>query len=178
MIASPLARIQPTPAFRHRVDARDNPGITSGDGHDGYSRIMRIAVVSQLRLQRQPACSIYSPIDFGRTIGPLRRARGRALTFRSFSPKFDGNPEGVRTPLRHAIRIKGLPMATGTVKWYNDQKGYGFIQPDTGGKDVFVHVSAIERAGMRSLQEGQKVSYELETDKRSGKTSAGKLQAV
>jgi CspA family cold shock protein len=69
-------------------------------------------------------------------------------------------------------------MPTGTVKWYNDQKGYGFIQPDGGGKDVFVHVSAIERAGMRGLNEGQKISYELQTDKRSGKQSAGNLQAV
>ncbi|PSC03629.1 cold-shock protein [Alsobacter soli] len=69
-------------------------------------------------------------------------------------------------------------MATGTVKWYNDQKGYGFIQPDAGGKDVFVHVSAIERAGMRGLTEGQKISYELETDRRTGKQSAGNLQSA
>jgi cold shock protein len=81
-------------------------------------------------------------------------------------------------PLRYANRIKGLPMPTGTVKWYNDQKGYGFIQPDGGGKDVFVHVSAIERAGLRGLNEGQKVSYELQTDKRSGKQSAGDLRAL
>ena len=67
---------------------------------------------------------------------------------------------------------------TGTVKWYNDQKGYGFIQPDNGGKDVFVHVSAVERAGMRGLNEGQKISYALETDKRSGKQSAGNLQTA
>jgi cold shock protein len=67
---------------------------------------------------------------------------------------------------------------TGTVKWYNDQKGYGFIQPDNGGKDVFVHVSAVERAGMRGLNEGQKISYMLETDKRSGKQSAGNLQTA
>ena len=69
-------------------------------------------------------------------------------------------------------------MATGTVKWFNGQKGYGFIQPDDGGSDVFVHISAVERAGMRSLNEGQKVSYELERDQRSGKTSAGQLQSV
>ena len=68
-------------------------------------------------------------------------------------------------------------MATGTVKWFNEQKGYGFIQPDDGGKDVFVHISAVERAGLRGLVEGQKISYELQTDKRSGKTSAGNLQA-
>ena len=68
-------------------------------------------------------------------------------------------------------------MNTGTVKWFNDQKGYGFIQPDSGGKDVFVHVTAVERAGMRGLVEGQKVSYELQTDQRSGKTSAVNLKA-
>ena len=69
-------------------------------------------------------------------------------------------------------------MSTGTVKWFNDQKGYGFIQPDDGGKDVFVHISAVERAGLRNLAEGQKVSYELETDRRSGKQSAGQLQTA
>ena len=67
-------------------------------------------------------------------------------------------------------------MATGTVKWFNGTKGYGFIQPDEGGADVFVHISAVERAGLRSLNEGQKVNYELERDKRSGKMSAGNLQ--
>ncbi len=69
-------------------------------------------------------------------------------------------------------------MDTGTVKWYNDQKGYGFIQPDNGGKDVFVHATALERAGLRGLREGQKISYELQTDQRNGKTSAVNLQAA
>ncbi|MBP7650473.1 MAG: cold-shock protein [Phenylobacterium sp.] len=67
-------------------------------------------------------------------------------------------------------------MSTGTVKWFNGTKGYGFIQPDDGGADVFVHISAVERAGLRSLDEGQKVTFELERDKRSGKMSAGNLQ--
>ena len=67
-------------------------------------------------------------------------------------------------------------MATGTVKWYNETKGYGFIQPDPGGKDVFVHASALERAGMRGLAEGQKISYEVEADRRTGKESASNLQ--
>ena len=65
-------------------------------------------------------------------------------------------------------------MATGTVKWFNPTKGYGFIQPDAGGNDVFVHISAVERAGLRTLNEGQKVSYELTTEK--GKTSAANLK--
>ena len=69
-------------------------------------------------------------------------------------------------------------MSTGTVKWFNDQKGYGFIQPDEGGKDVFVHISAVEQAGMRSLAEGQKINYEIVTDRRSGKQSAGNLKAA
>jgi CspA family cold shock protein len=68
-------------------------------------------------------------------------------------------------------------MPSGVVKWFNGQKGYGFIQPDEGGADVFVHISAVERAGLRSLNEGQKVTYELERDARSGKVSAGQLQA-
>jgi cold shock protein len=69
-------------------------------------------------------------------------------------------------------------MTTGTVKWFNAQKGFGFIQPDNGGKDAFVHISAVERAGMSSLNEGQKVEFELVTDRRSGKTSADNLKAV
>ena len=67
-------------------------------------------------------------------------------------------------------------METGTVKWFNDQKGYGFIQPDNGGKDVFVHVSAVQRSGLQGLAEGQKITYELQTDRRTGKTSAVNLQ--
>ncbi len=69
-------------------------------------------------------------------------------------------------------------MTVGTVKWFNSQKGFGFIQPDDGGKDAFVHISAVERAGMTDLREGQKVGFELVTDQRTGKMSADKLQAV
>ncbi|SDR59230.1 cold-shock DNA-binding protein family [Rhizobiales bacterium GAS191] len=69
-------------------------------------------------------------------------------------------------------------MATGTVKWFNPQKGFGFIQPDGGGQDVFVHISAVERAGMSGLNDGQKISFELEEDRRSGKKSAGSLKSV
>lgn len=66
-------------------------------------------------------------------------------------------------------------MAKGTVKWFNTQKGFGFVQPDEGGKDVFVHISALEAAGLKGLKDGQKLSFELVTDNRSGKQSAGKL---
>jgi CspA family cold shock protein len=69
-------------------------------------------------------------------------------------------------------------MSQGTVKWFNGQKGFGFIQPDDGSKDVFVHVSAVERAGMQNLNEGQKISYDIVADKRTGKSSADNLQAV
>ena len=69
-------------------------------------------------------------------------------------------------------------MAIGTVKWFNAQKGYGFIQPEGGGPDVFVHISAVERAGMGMLQEGQKISYEEQRDAKRGKSSAENLKAV
>jgi cold shock protein len=67
-------------------------------------------------------------------------------------------------------------MQTGTVKWFNAQKGFGFIQPNSGGPDVFVHVSAVERAGLSGLNEGQKVTYEVVADRRTGKSSADRLQ--
>ena len=69
-------------------------------------------------------------------------------------------------------------MANGTVKWFNSTKGYGFIAPEAGGSDVFVHISAVEAAGLRGLDDGQAVTYELETDRRSGKVSAGQLQVA
>jgi cold shock protein len=69
-------------------------------------------------------------------------------------------------------------MSTGTVKWFNGQKGFGFIQPDDGSKDVFVHISAVERAGMNNFNEGQKISYEVVADQRTGKLSANNLRTV
>ncbi len=72
--------------------------------------------------------------------------------------------------------MKGFIMTTGTVKWFNSTKGFGFIQPDNGGTDAFVHISAVERAGMRELVEGQKIGFDLERDHKSGKMSACNLQ--
>jgi CspA family cold shock protein len=73
-------------------------------------------------------------------------------------------------------RLKENLMATGTVKWFNGTKGYGFIQPDGGGPDVCVHISAVERSGLKALFEGQKISYEIIPDRRTGKSSADQLK--
>jgi CspA family cold shock protein len=73
---------------------------------------------------------------------------------------------------------KGNAMESGVVKWFNAQKGFGFIQPESGGQDVFVHISAVERAGLRGLAEGQKINYEIMIDRRSGKSSADQLQVA
>lgn len=73
---------------------------------------------------------------------------------------------------------KGHEMATGKVKWFNTEKGYGFIQPEDGGKDIFVHISAVERSGLQSLKEDQTVEYELYTDTRRNKTSAVDLKVL
>ena len=69
-------------------------------------------------------------------------------------------------------------MQSGIVEWFNAQKGFGFIQPDAGGADIFVHISAVERAGLRGLAEGQKISYEIVVDNRSGKSSADRLEVT
>jgi CspA family cold shock protein len=87
-------------------------------------------------------------------------------------PRVDPSSDFGRRP----FVLKGFPMATGTVKWFNAQKGYGFIQPDDGSKDVFVHISAVERAGLGGLHENQKLSYQLERGQQ-GKTSAVDLKA-
>jgi CspA family cold shock protein len=94
------------------------------------------------------------------------------------------NPDkiGFNTSLRRDgvfhERLKGIDVASGTVKWFNSTKGFGFIQPDDGAADVFVHISAVERAGMSTLKDGQKVSFELTQDRRTGKTSAENLRAL
>jgi CspA family cold shock protein len=95
------------------------------------------------------------------------------------SPKIDETSSGSASR-RHAHLhpvTKGMSMNTGTVKFYNGQKGFGFIQPDDGGKDVFVHATALERAGIRNLVEGQKVSFDTEQDRRTGKAAVTNLRA-
>ncbi|MET3665082.1 CspA family cold shock protein [Caulobacter sp. 1776] len=97
-------------------------------------------------------------------------ARGGARPPRSFDGPRGGGGGGFSGGTGEA--------GTGVVKWFNTTKGFGFIQPDNGGGDVFVHISAVERAGLRGLNEGQQVGYELEQDRRSGKTSAGNLRIL
>jgi cold shock protein len=84
----------------------------------------------------------------------------------------------VGSALGSAGNSRGARHGDGPVKWFNATKGFGFIQPDAGGPDVFVHISAVERAGMRNLNDGQKIAYEIVADKRSGKSSADNLKPV
>lgn len=93
-------------------------------------------------------------------------------------PKNSRDRVGVRLAacVGSLVSMIGVIMNTGTVKFYNGQKGYGFIAPDNGGSDVFVHASALERAGLTSLSEGQKVSFDTEQDRRSGKTAVANIQ--
>src|SRR5512137_542987 len=113
--------------------------------------------------------------SFGRTTWP-RRALCVGLTT---SLQISINPSAGAIARPNQTRIeRSLYMTQGIVKWFNSQKGFGFIQPDDGSKDVFVHISAVERAGMSSLNEGQKVSFDAVADRRSGKSSADNLRAI
>jgi CspA family cold shock protein len=99
----------------------------------------------------------------------LKRARG-------LFPKDIDQLNLNRVMVTRKICFGEKKMATGTVKWFNGQKGFGFIQPDDGGNDVFVHISAVERAGLSGLAEGQKLSYEVKVDAKRGKSSAENLR--
>src|SRR5262245_4690798 len=116
-----------------------------------------------------------SASTFGQTTGPLRPALPGArfrLSPNSSQRESAAKPRAV--PRAHRQR-KDMIMTNGTVKFYNSHKGFGFIQPDDGGRDVFVHATALERAGISMLQEGQKVSFDTQTDARSGKIAVGRL---
>jgi CspA family cold shock protein len=109
------------------------------------------------------------PIDCGHSISRCAFLNAPAGSFPKSSDQLNLN----RVMSREGALEKKMP--TGTVKWFNGQKGFGFIQPNDGGSDVFVHISAVERAGLGGLAEGQKVSYEIKTDKMRGKVSAENL---
>jgi CspA family cold shock protein len=105
-----------------------------------------------------------------------RAFSNRALNEPSFQKSLSSSAAHRRCGISYAM--KGFIMTTGTVKWFNSTKGFGFIQPDNGGPDAFVHISAVERAGMREIVEGQKIGYDMERDNKSGKMSACNLQAA
>ena len=123
----------------------------------------------------------------GRTTGPRRLNRMLGLSFAyalalasDFLSKHREAGQACATVRRrHSVTMtaNGTTMINGTVKFYNDQKGFGFIQPDDGSKDVFVHATALERAGMRGLAEGQKVSFDTAEDRRTGKVAVNNIQA-
>ena len=94
------------------------------------------------------------------------------------SPNLESKPAALLRGLPAYVPDRKSYMTKGTVKWFNGQKGFGFIQPDDGSKDVFVHISAVERAGMYSLNEGQKILFEVVADRRTGKSSADNLRAA
>src|SRR5262249_53853830 len=117
-------------------------------------------------------------IDIWPDEGAASRSRCRALASHSLQIRRTGNWPRCRVPGAQRTAVKGSVVTIGTVKFYNDQKGYGFIQPDDGGKDVFVHATALERAGLNGLREGQKVSFDTQTDPRSGKTAVGRIEVA
>jgi len=94
------------------------------------------------------------------------------MTFQDF------NTSSPTLRVEGAFCLRKVHMAIGTVKWFNPTKGYGFIQPEDGSQDVFVHISAVERAGVRELREGQKLRFEIVQDRKSGKFSAGNLELI
>lgn len=117
------------------------------------------------KTQILPRSSVYQAI--------LYRTSG-AIT--SHGVKASGVIGASQKPENYRLLLEFEMEKTGTVKWFNEQKGYGFIESSDGGEDVFVHISAVEKAGMRTLREGQKVSFELQKDPKKGKTSAVNLR--
>jgi CspA family cold shock protein len=154
--------------------------------YGNHAGIVSSAQLSRLWLQSQAGdltsalplvsarASLYiSLVDiFGRLIGTPA-----IFAFADVYPKnLDTRRPGGFSLGQTTLQTQGnTEMATGTVKWFNATKGFGFIQPDAGGADVFVHISAVERAGMSNLVEGQKINFEIEQDRRTGKSSAGSL---
>ena len=126
-------------------------------------------------MRNEIVITMYPASSFGRTTWPGRFKRARLKTFQT-NLELAGHAIGAAETY---VFFKGMVrMNTGTVKWFNSQKGFGFIQPENADRDVFVHISAVERAGMDSLREGQKVSFDIVADSRTGKSAAENLRAV
>jgi CspA family cold shock protein len=146
---------------------------------NGFSHNDACETVPYRALPKPQLNTTYSIIDFGRTTGPSRLALPGAR-FQIISPNLDSEPRRMRRRRVHAevqpVSERIIQMKTGTVKFYNSQKGFGFIAPEDGSKDVFVHATALEAAGMRGLVEGQKISFDVQADRRTGKEAAANLQ--
>src|SRR5215472_278390 len=126
-------------------------------------------------------CEYTHASTFGRVIGPycLRYAPGSRSESHQTSTTRTTNRAKVRLQVQCSHDGKRtISMTNGTVKFYNSQKGFGFIQPDDGGKDVFVHATALERAGLRGLNEGQKVAFDTQQDRKTGKIAVGTIQVL
>jgi cold shock protein len=121
------------------------------------------------------------PVDAKKAASSFRpndlRSDDNAPDRRSFT-KISSQPSRARARGSHRYFYEERFVDNGTVKWFNAQKGYGFIQPENGGKDVFVHISAVERAGLRELREGQHVSFDVEVDRKTGKSAAENLKTL
>jgi CspA family cold shock protein len=134
----------------------------------------RLRDTPYLRLQPEVFFSILRAIELRWMTWPSLRSARLNWTSKKSRPSCPASAG----PERMFVEQGFLFMQTGTVKWFNSQKGFGFIQPDGGGNDVFVHISAVERAGLNGLNEGQKISFEIVADRRSGKSSADNLRPV
>jgi len=131
--------------------------------------------VAGFALRSKPKFPTLHQSSFGRTTWPRRALRVGLTTFLQIS----NEPAALGAALLHVPEKKELyHMTQGTVKWFNDQRGYRFIQPDDGSKDVFVHIGEVERAGMHGLNEGQKVAFDVLANPKTGKSSAENLRAV
>ncbi len=146
-----------------------------GGGDDVFVHISAVERSGLLSLNEGDTVSF--EIEQDRRSGKNSATNLRVLSSGGPSPRSSGGGGGGGGGSRAYASGPSGGTGSGTVKWFNTTKGFGFIQPDNGGPDVFVHISAVERAGLRGLNEGQRISYELQTDRKTGKQAAGNLRA-
>jgi CspA family cold shock protein len=158
------------PHVRRKDSARRRGSHERGVGH--LAAVWRNQSLS-LGLATQASMVHIAAIE----LRPDNLASRRARVGLTIFPRFSKKPAALARGLIHTY-LKEQLMTQGTVKWFNGQKGFGFIQPDDGGNDVFVHISAVERAGLQGLNEGQKVAFDIVANRKTGKSSAENLRAI